>query len=537
MTSIAASLGIGSGLDTASLIDQLSAASKTPKENLLKKREETNTAKISALGSIVGGIDGFATALGSLISGGTLFTQATSSDSSIVGTTAIAGARIGGLAAQLEVKQLAAAQSIVSANVAGTNNPIGQGKITLTTASGTFDITINSANDSLLGLARAINAASAGVTASILEDTAGSRIVLKGATGDAQSFKLAVDPAADAGLQQFAFDPATYDPATATGMTLAQKAQDAIVKLDGVEVRRVANSFSDLIPGVKIDLKKAAVGTTVAIGAQRQTDVIAQAVNDFVAAYNELKSILDEATAPSTGVLRGDVGIRDMQRQLSRLTSTVLSSAGGPSTLAEIGVRTERNGTLSVDSARLTEMLEKDPDGVEAMFNPGQTASSPLIKIVSPYGRAKPGTYTVSDLVAGDLVNPASGKIGGHSAIAAGGQLISSIGAPSKGLIIEPLGNLAEGTITIDLGVGGALQAIRDALRASGGPLASSQNRLTTETKTIAEDRERMETREESYRVQLVKQFTTMDSRVSAFKATQSYLDQQIKMWTNSQDG
>ncbi|WP_380879090.1 flagellar filament capping protein FliD [Sphingomonas sp. DBB INV C78] len=533
MTSIAASLGIGSGIDTSSLIDQLAAASKTPKDNALKAREETNTAKISALGGIVGGIDGFATALGSLISGGTLFTQATSSDSSIVATTAIAGARIGSLSASLEVKQLAAAQSLVSANVSGTNSPIGQGKITLTTANGSFDITINSANDSLLGLARAINAAQSGVTASILEDTNGSRIVLKGATGEAQSFKLVVDPAADVGLQKFAFDPATYDPANVTGMTLAQKAQDAIVKLDGVEVRRVSNTFSDLIPGVKVELKKEAVGTTVAIGSARQTDAISQAVSDFVAAYNELKSMLDEATAPTTGVLRGDVGIREMQRQLSRLTSTVLSSAGGPSTLAEIGVRTERNGTLSVDSERLAKVLAEDPDGVEAMFNPGQTASSPLIKIVSGYGRAKPGTYTVTDLVAGDLTNPASGKIGGVAAIAAGGQLISSISASSKGLIIEPLGNLASGTVTVDLGVGGALQAIRDALRAAGGPLASSQNRLTTETKTITTDREKMETREASYRDRLVKQFTTMDSRVSAYKATQSYLDQQIKMWTN----
>ena len=533
MTSIAASLGIGSGIDTSSLIDQLAAASKTPKDNVLKRREETNTARVSALGSIVSGIDTFASALSSLISGGTLFTQATSSDTSILTTTALPGARIGDLAAQLEVKQLAAAQSLVSANVAGTNSPIGQGKITLTTANGSFDITIGAANDSLLGLARAINAAGAGVTASILEDTAGSRLVIKGATGDAQAFKLAVDPAADVGLQKFAYDPATYDPQAVTGMTLAQKAQDAIVKLDGVEVRRVSNSFSDLIPGVKIDLKKEAVGTTVAIGSSRQTAAISQVVSDFVAAYNELKGVLDAATAPNTGVLRGDVGVREMQRQLSRLTSTVMSSAGGPSTLAEIGVRTERNGMLSIDSARLAEKLESDPDGVEAMFNPGQSASSPLIKIVSGYGRAKPGTYAVTDLVAGSSGNPASGKIGGAAAIAAGGQLISSIGAASKGLIIEPLGNLAEGTVTVDLGLGGALQAIRDALRAANGPLAGSQARLGVETKAITDDREKMETRETKYRDRLISQFTTMDKRVSASKATQSYLEQQVKMWTN----
>lgn len=536
MTSIAASLGIGSGIDTSSLIDQLAAASRTPKDNVLKAREETNSARVSTLGSIVSGIDNFASALSSLISGGSLFTQATSSDTSIVGTSALAGARIGNLSAQLEVKQLAAAQSIVSAGMANANDPIGQGALTLTTAAGSFAINIDASNDSLSGMARAINAAGAGVTASVIQDSTGSRLVIKGATGQAQAFKLAVDPAADIGLQKFAFDPATYDPAAVTGMTQAQKAQDAIIKLDGVEVTRTANSFSDLIPGVKVDLKKAAVGTVVSIGSSRQTDAIAQGVSDFVAAYNELKAMLDKATAPNSGVLRGDAGVREMQRQLANLTSTALSSTGGPSTLAELGVRTERNGSLSLDSARLATVIAADPDGVEAMFNPGQTASSPLIQIVSPYGRAKPGVYEVSDLVAGVGGNPASGNIGGVAGLVSGNQLISSYSAPSKGLIIEPLGNLASGTVTVDLGLGGALQAIRDALRSANGPLSGSQSRLGTESKSISEAREKMELRETAYRDQLVKQFSVMDKRVSAYKATQSYMEQQIKMWTSGND-
>ncbi|MDX3885716.1 MULTISPECIES: flagellar filament capping protein FliD [Sphingomonas] len=530
MTSIASTLGVGSGIDTATLVEQLAAASKKPKEDLIAKREEANSAKISALGNISSAIDSFASALSSLISGGSLFTQATSSDTGVVAASALAGSRIGNLSVQMEVRQLAAAQSIASGSYAGATSPIGQGQMTLTTAKGSFAITVDAANDSLAGLARAINAAGAGVTASVIQDTTGSRLVIKGATGAAQAFSLSVDPSADAGLQAFAFDPASYDAGNPSGMSLAQAAQDAIVRVDGVEVTRTSNSFSDLVPGVKIDLRKAAAGTVITIGSSRPTAAISQAVSDFVAAYNELKSMLDAATAAGAGALRGDVGLREMQRQLAKLPTTVLSSAGGPATLAEIGVRTQRDGTLAVDGARLASILASDPDGVEALFNPGQTASSPLIRIVSPYGAVKPGTYTVSDLVAGD---PASGKIEGFLGVVSGSQLSSSIAAKSKGLVIEPLGNLAEGTITVDLGLGGALQAIRDALRASGGPLATTQARLATESKTIAKDREKMETRESAYHDQLVRQFTAMDSRVAAFKATQSYLDQQIKMWTS----
>ena len=86
----------------------------------------------------------------------------------------------------------------------------------------------------------------------------------------------------------------------------------------------------------------------------------------------------------------------------------------------------------------------------------------------------------------------------------------------------------------VDSGLGGALQAIRDAVRASTGPFASAQERLREEAETIAEDRETLETRSETYYNQLVSSFTAMERRVSSFKATQSYLDQQVKMWTNS---
>ena len=88
----------------------------------------------------------------------------------------------------------------------------------------------------------------------------------------------------------------------------------------------------------------------------------------------------------------------------------------------------------------------------------------------------------------------------------------------------------------MDPGLGGALQSIRDALRARGGAFASAQERLDKEADRIAEDREKLEVSSTKYYNQLLTTFTAMDSRVSAFKATQSYLDQQIKIWTNSKD-
>ena len=536
VSSISYSLGIGSGIDTKALIEGLADAVRAPKEALLARREAANAAQVSALADASGAIDSFAAALSTLIAGGTLFSQPNVSDTSILTATAQPGARLGDLSAVIEVGQLARAQTLESMSLASASDPVGQGDLTLTTSRGAFTVTIDATNDSLDGLAKAINDQNSGVTATIVTQQSGVRLVLKGGTGEAEAFTLGVPAGTATGLERFAFGGGATG-----GMTAAQTAQDAIVHLDGVEVKRSSNVIGDLIDGVQIDLKRAVPGTTVSLGITRPSAAIEQAVNDFTAAYNELHAILAEATAApgaagEGGPLRGDLGIRELQRQLARLPSTILSSQGGPATLAEIGVATNRDGTLSVNGARLKEMLEADPQGVEALFNPGQYSSSPLVSIMSKMGKVKPGTYQLTELVPAAGGVDATGKVDGTAMISSGTNLIAPVGSGAIGLVVKLSGSVSSATITIDSGLGGALQAIRDAVRASTGPFASAQERLREEAETIAEDRETLETRSETYYNQLVSSFTAMERRVSSFKATQSYLEQQIKAWNASGD-
>ncbi len=531
---IAGTLGIGSGIDTASLIDQLSAASRTPKDTALKAKEDLNTAEISGLSKASSAISDFSTALGQLISGGTLFTQPTVSDTSVLSATALPGARISTLSAQVEVRQLAQAQSLVSTNLTDVNAPIGKGKLTITTKNGSFNVTIDDSNNNLIGLAREINNAGSGVAASIVEDTNGARLVLKGGSGAQQAFTLAADPAAEASLGRFA-----YDPAITGGMTRAQQAQDALLRLDGVDVSRSSNTVSDLIDGVKLNLQTAKIGQPVTIGASTPTAAIKQAVSDVVDTYNALQATLNELTASASGStpagpLKGDPGVRMLRNQLSHLTSTVLASGGSYSTLAEIGVSTQRDGTLTVDSARLDTAMTNDPASVEALFNPGQSSSNPLVKITSAYGRAKPGTYTVTNLVPGDVTTPATGTIAGKDAISAANRLVASVTSAATGLVIEPQGAVASATVTVDLGLGGALKAISSLLTSTNGPFSSSTSRLKTVATNLSSDRVKMEAHETAYRSQLTAQFTAMNRQVTAFKATQSYMQQQIDLWTKS---
>ncbi len=379
--SIAKTLGTGSGIDTTALVQSLVDAQFELKTQQFTSREEKLTAQISAAATHKSNITSFATALASLTRGGTLATQPSSSNAAIVGVTRLSGADLTALNAKIEVRQLAAAHSVATAPVADLEAAVGQGTLTLsfgtaTVADGAMTgftpgsaapvaIAIDQSNSSLEGIAAAIDAAKAGVTATILSDAGGSRLVIKGASGEARAFTLDVaETPGQEGLSALAIGVG------AAGTTIGSAAADAIVAVDGVALRRDSNSISDLVPGVRLDLASAQPGTVVTIGKTLPTSALIQAAQDFVATYNEMYTALDADLDPVGGTLRSDTAAKALKRQMQQLSVAPLVAASGsaPTTLAEIGVRTERDGTLSVDTATLTRALVNYPDAVEKMF-------------------------------------------------------------------------------------------------------------------------------------------------------------------------
>jgi flagellar hook-associated protein 2 len=456
LNAIANSLGSGSGIDVASLVTDLAAASRGPKVQRFDALARTNQSKISAVAQARSDLDSFVTSLGDLVAGGTLRSQPTVSDATAITAIAVGGARLGNLSSEVEITQLARSQSIYSAFLPVATDPVGQGGMTLTVGTNSYAIAINAGNDSLTGLAAVINASGSGVSASVSSDANGARIVLKGETGAAKVFALSTDAGADPALNRFSFG------SSGSGMILGQAALDARFKLDGVDFTRTTNSFSDVISGVSITLKKAAPGAPIAISAQRPTDTIRQTVTDFVSVFNTLKRDLANARQ-ATG---SDQSVRALDAQLAGLVRKSVTSDPRVSSLADIGIATNRDGTLSLDVGKLNSVLQADPDAVEAIFNP--------LRDVTHTAATDPG-------------------------------------------------------ITVSLG------AIRDAATSQNGLLDSLRSRLEKEASAITENREKMETRETSYRQRLEQKFGSMDARITALKATQSYLEQQIKLWSNPQ--
>lgn len=453
VSSIANSLGVGSGVDVKQLVTDLSAASREPKIERVTLLAQQNQARISAVAKARSDLEGFADSLGQMVSDGTLRSTPTVSDESVLSATARAGLQADSFSATVEVTQLARAQTVYSGVVADRAAAIGTGTMTLNVDGVDYPITLDATNNSLNGLADAVNASGSGVTASIIADEGGNRIIFKGPTGEANAFTLAANAGADPGLSAF-----TYG--SGGSMTLGQTAANAQFTIDGVAFSRKTNIVDDVVPGMSLTLKKAAPGQPVDIGASRPLDMIKQTVGDFVAVYNQLKNSLSSASSMSGST----TGLRELERSLSALVGQVLTSDPNINKLADIGISTTRDGLLSLDSAKLDTALATNAGAVEALFNPRRDATH---------------------------------------------------------------------TEATDPGIAFTLDAIRDKAVGTDGVIDRVSKSLEVKQDTLTEQLEKIEEREDAYKARLEKQFGGLDAKLAAFKATQSYLEQQIEMWNN----
>lgn len=532
----------GASIDTGTLVTQLTAAQKSSLEDPITAKQTANTAQISAVATLTSDLSTFSTSLNTLIQGGTLQTQPVSSDTSVMTVAAVAGAPVGALSQSVTVNALAYAQSVKSDAYASSSQAFNTGMMTLTVGSGApINITVDSSNNTLSGIAQAINAKNAGVTANVITGSDGSAtLVLKGTTGAANSFKLTSQD--DTGQTGTSLAKLSYDGTSTTGLTLTQAAQDASVTVDGVTVTRSSNTFNDVVPGVSMTLGK--IGT-VNLSSTRPNAAITQAVNDFVSAYNQLLAEIntDSAAATSTasaGPLQGNSAIRQLKTQLSKLTTTPLNATGTIRTLAELGVSTAQDGTLSVNSTTLTNMLTNHPDDVESMFVTSQSSSSSKVLITSAAGSSSSGVFTVTGLTTASGSTAATGSINGIPMSASSWNLTAASGQGADGLTLQILsGTPGSATVTINQGLGGALSALINSMNATSngkpiGMLATLSASLTTTQSSLADQMTKADAQLQVYHDQLVTKFTQMNTLVSGYKSTAAYLTQQVDLWTKS---
>ena len=462
------SLGVSGDINATSLADQLSVAQFSGQVSQYNNQNSKLTTQISDASNLMNLTSTLATSLHSLIVGGTLAPTPQIANSAVA--TVSAGTAPGSGSATLEVTSLAHGQTLASPTSAASASDVGSGSLTITlgTISGTT-FTAGSASpvsvtiapgSSLAQVATAINQAGAGVKAYVANNSDGQQLVITGPQGAANAFTIsASEDAADPGLAKFAWDPATTS-APGTGATRGAVASNANYILDGVARTSTSNSITDAAPGISLNLTATNRGSPTTISFSDPTSAISSSMNDLVSALNSIVSQLNTYSAAG-GDLSNNSGVRSLQRSLSALTTTTImpnATAGQPSSLGDLGLTTNKDGTFSLDSTKLSATLSTNSAAVTAMFTTGL-----------------------------------------HGVYATVYKLSQAVNDPTNG-------NSLAGTVK---------------------SMQSRQSTIATALSKIA-------TQQATLRTSLVSQFAALNTVVTAAKSTQSFLTQQVALWTKN---
>lgn len=377
--------GLATGLDTDSIVTQLMELERAPISRL-ETRKTKETSRIEAYAQFKTTIDDLKSAASAM----NLTSQVKSTSVSLstgapytaTGTNASSGSY------NIAVKQLAQVQKTVIEGVASqTDALLGTGTFTINGKTSAV-LSITPENNSLSGLAAAINeqSASTGVKATIINDGSASpyRLVLTG-TDSGTEFNVTSDLMAADGIT-----PVTFG--TLPTQTLSQTAQQAKVMIDGIEVVSNSNTISSAISNVTLNINAVSdvesagpppIYKTSLMTIAPDTSALKEKLTTFVTSYNKVMEWIlsgydefggdtttedPEATKLLGSVLRGDSSINSVKRGLQSVLSSVVKTSSSMSTLAELGITTQLNGTLAQNNTKMDAALANNFDGVTSLL-------------------------------------------------------------------------------------------------------------------------------------------------------------------------
>ncbi len=227
----------------------------------------------------------------------------------------------------------------------------GSGTLDLSTG---HQITLSNTSNSLTDMMEAVNAetGTTGVTASIVAD------------GD--NFVLALSGGATITATDL-----TGGRNDALHVTETQAAAQAHIKVDNIDIYSDTNTLSEAIPGLSIDLFQAEIGTTTSINVTEDTEPIKAGIQSFVAGYNSVISYVSSQSKigdSEGGILGGDAGLNAVKRRLQDLLTTVVDNSGTFMSLSQLGMETQKDGTLSLNNVTLTKAIQDNQEDVAKLL-------------------------------------------------------------------------------------------------------------------------------------------------------------------------
>jgi flagellar hook-associated protein 2 len=343
------------GIDVQSVVSQLMAIQRQP-ETQMQQEQSDISQQISLLGTISNDLQALYTAANSLqdVTGGLDARTVTSSQSGIVSATADTSAPTGNHT--VTVSNLATVSSSYS-DVVPSGIQLGGVEIDVAYGdpnhpSNTDKIVIPSGDNSLQQAASYINSSNYGVTANVVTDTQGSRLVFVSKTSGAAG-NLTVT-------------------SSALNFTQGTAGVDAQLTVDGVPIDSSTNTVTTALPGVTLNLASAAPNTPVTIAVAVDTSQATQTINSLVSAYNTvINDINSQFTVDANGqegALAGDSGLRALQSQLLSAISYSVSGTGQYVNLQSLGLEMQDNGTLQVNSKVFNDALNNHYQDFQNFF-------------------------------------------------------------------------------------------------------------------------------------------------------------------------
>src|SRR5579862_1020558 len=363
----------GSVINVSELVSELVAAAQAPQEALIESQTESVTSQISALGQLQSALSTFQSSLAALDTSSSFNSQtASSSDTTALTATASSSATAGTYS--VSVSTLASAQQLLSGAFSGDgSNAVGTGTLTLSLGGSSFQVPIGSGDGTLDGIAAAINSASGnpGITATVLQGTDGSHLVLSSSqTGAANTIQV-VESDGGNGLAAL-----TYGTGNTTHYTQQTPAQDASFTIAGVPGTSPTNTVTNAVSGVTLNLlNTTTTNSPVTLTVNADTTTIQSNIASLVSAYNTLLGVFNtlggyDSSTSTAGPMMGSGLLQNIQSQMSEaLYSIVPTGSSTYNSLASIGITTGSDGTLSINQTTLQNALSTNLNAVSSLFS------------------------------------------------------------------------------------------------------------------------------------------------------------------------
>ena len=531
----------GSGIDLKSLVTGLVNAETSVAQSQITKKVENTNLSISSFGNLSSRMNTLNTELTNLeetnarattsSNSGVILTVTDEANAVDVSSSIVVSTLARGQTVSFDLTNNGFANAFSSSSSRAASSSIDQGTMVFTLGSTATTITINSTNNTLQGLVDEINKIT-GVRATLIDtDGSGSlSLSIRSDTGANNSFSISSGSG-----DLSAFNTGDYSDAWVARQTTAA---DASFTVDGVTVTRSSNTITDLFAGHTINLTAADSSTAVEVTSALATTDARARMQSFIDSINTVKTFLKTETqrglnGAKPGSLAGDVTATAILRELSALTTTPITGYGSTDYyLANLGVRTERDGTLSLDTTAFDAAILADPTVADIVFSSKYSATDANLSVTGLTNYPpEPGSYSFSynsgastGLLDSNSITPLTNS--------KSQKVFTGKSGNSKNLSVTMLSDTTtSGTVRFGRSMIDTLQAYIETLTSSSGTIKTRSDTLTADLATYADDQADLDAKIEALTNDYNVKFGSMEAMVTQLNKTGQYLTSMMDAW------